>query len=191
MAARTQKWQWIQHGLEAPGAADKIRLYDAYLQKMERALASSEWLVGERFSMADVAMAPYVNRLAALSMTPAVAKRPSAARRALVRAGVGAAHVPAGVRRVASRRARRRDAHERRAILARDCRAARDRNVIAAGSARASAAGYRRFAMRIGLAGLLRAGVLHELDVRRVEPSFRHHQRLREGHGIREREREL
>jgi ganglioside-induced differentiation-associated protein 1 len=68
MAARTQKWQWIQHGLEAPGAADKIRLYDAYLHKMEGALASSEWLVGERFSMADVAMAPYVNRLAALSM---------------------------------------------------------------------------------------------------------------------------
>ena len=68
MAARAQKWQWIQHGLEAPGAAEKIRLYDAYLHKMERALASSEWLVGERFSMADIAMAPYLNRLAALSM---------------------------------------------------------------------------------------------------------------------------
>ncbi len=68
MAARAQKWQWIQHGLEAPGAAEKIRLYDAYLHKMERALVSAEWLVGERFSMADVAMAPYFNRLAALSM---------------------------------------------------------------------------------------------------------------------------
>jgi len=69
MAARTLKWQWIQLGLEAPGAADKIRLYDAYLHKMEQALADSEWLVGGRFSMADVAMAPYVNRLAALAMT--------------------------------------------------------------------------------------------------------------------------
>ena len=67
-AARTLKWQWIQHGLEAPGAADEIRLYDAYLHKMERALADSEWLVGGRFTMADVAMAPYVNRLAALAM---------------------------------------------------------------------------------------------------------------------------
>ncbi len=38
-AARTLKWQWIQLGLEAPGAADKIRLYDAYLRKMEQALA--------------------------------------------------------------------------------------------------------------------------------------------------------
>jgi glutathione S-transferase len=69
MAARQLKWQWIELGLEAPGAADKIKLYDTYLHKMEQALAHSEWLVGERFSMADVAMAPYVNRLAALSMT--------------------------------------------------------------------------------------------------------------------------
>jgi glutathione S-transferase len=35
---------------------------------MERALAGSEWLVGARFSMADIAMAPYVNRLAALTL---------------------------------------------------------------------------------------------------------------------------
>jgi glutathione S-transferase len=68
MAARMLKWQWIQQGLEAPGAADKIRLYAAYLAKMEHALGESEWLVGARFSMADIAMAPYVNRLAALAM---------------------------------------------------------------------------------------------------------------------------
>jgi glutathione S-transferase len=67
-AARTLKWQWIQQGLAAPGAADKIRLYAEYLQKMERALRDSDWLVGPRFTMADVAMAPYVNRLAALAM---------------------------------------------------------------------------------------------------------------------------
>jgi glutathione S-transferase len=67
-AARALKWQWIQQGLAAPGAADKIRLYDAYLQKMEDALRSSEWLAGAAFSMADIAMAPYVNRLAALAM---------------------------------------------------------------------------------------------------------------------------
>jgi glutathione S-transferase len=67
-AARTLKWQWIQLGLDAPGAADKIRLYDAYLRKMEEALGDSEWLVGDRFSMADIALAPYVNRLAALAM---------------------------------------------------------------------------------------------------------------------------
>jgi glutathione S-transferase len=68
MAARQLKWQWIQLGLEAPGAADKIKLYDAYLHKMEDALRDSDWLVGARFSMADIALAPYVNRLAALSL---------------------------------------------------------------------------------------------------------------------------
>jgi glutathione S-transferase len=67
-AARALKWQWIQQGLAAPGAADKIRLYAEYLQKMERALRDSDWLVGPRFTMADVAMAPYLNRLAALAM---------------------------------------------------------------------------------------------------------------------------
>jgi glutathione S-transferase len=68
MAARLAKWQWIQQGLEAPGAADKIRLYDAYLRKMETALAESEWLAGARFSMADIAMTPYLYRLASLAM---------------------------------------------------------------------------------------------------------------------------
>lgn len=67
-AARRLKWEWIQQGIEAPGAADKIRLYDSYLYKMESALRSCEWLVGNRFTMADIAMTPYVNRLAALSM---------------------------------------------------------------------------------------------------------------------------
>jgi glutathione S-transferase len=35
---------------------------------MERALDGREWLAGEGFSIADIAMAPYVNRLDALSM---------------------------------------------------------------------------------------------------------------------------
>jgi glutathione S-transferase len=67
-AARRLKWDWIQQGIEAPGAADKIRLYDSYMHKMNAALSTSEWLVGDRLSMADIAMTPYVNRLAALSM---------------------------------------------------------------------------------------------------------------------------
>lgn len=69
-SARTQKWQWIQEGIKAPGAEDKIRLYLSYLDKMEKALSDSEWLVGDAFTMADVAMAPYVNRLSALAMAP-------------------------------------------------------------------------------------------------------------------------
>ena len=67
-AARLRKWQWIQLGLDAPGAPEQIRLYDSYLHKMEAALERSPWLVGDALSMADIAMAPYVNRLAALAM---------------------------------------------------------------------------------------------------------------------------
>jgi glutathione S-transferase len=67
-AARAVKWQWIQHGLEAPGAADKIRLYDGYLHKMESALGKSEWLAGASFTMADIALTPYLNRLSVLAM---------------------------------------------------------------------------------------------------------------------------
>ena len=68
--ARLLKWRWIQEGLAAPGAADKIRLYDQYLHKMEMALERGGWLAGPSFSMADIAMAPYLNRLAALAMEP-------------------------------------------------------------------------------------------------------------------------
>ena len=68
LPARTLKWQWIQLGLKAHGAADKIRLYDGYLHKMEGAFANSVWLVGTTFSMADIAMAPYVNRISTLSL---------------------------------------------------------------------------------------------------------------------------
>jgi glutathione S-transferase len=66
--ARAQKWRYIQEGLAAPGVADKIRLYDAYLHQMDVVLEKGDWLVGASFSMADIAMAPYVNRLAALAM---------------------------------------------------------------------------------------------------------------------------
>ena len=68
-ATRSLKWRYIQEGLATPGAADKIRLYDTYLHRMESALKNSTWLAGAEFSMADIAMAPYVNRLAALSMS--------------------------------------------------------------------------------------------------------------------------
>lgn len=67
-AAREMKWQWLQDGLSAPGAADKIKLYLSYLDKMEKVLTHSPWLAGEHFTLADVAMAPYLNRLAALAM---------------------------------------------------------------------------------------------------------------------------
>lgn len=67
-AARLRKWEWIQRGFEAPGAADQLRVYLGYLHKIEAALDDGGWLVGDEFSMADIALAPYVFRLDCLSM---------------------------------------------------------------------------------------------------------------------------
>ena len=67
-AARERKWQWIQEGFKAPGAAGQLAIYVGYLEKMERELKARDWLVGDEFSMADIAMAPYLYRLSSLSM---------------------------------------------------------------------------------------------------------------------------
>lgn len=65
----TQKDSFVRFGFEAPGATEKVKLYDTYLRKMEAALADdNDWLVGNKFSIADVALTPYVNRLAMMSM---------------------------------------------------------------------------------------------------------------------------
>ncbi|MFZ0840496.1 MAG: glutathione S-transferase domain-containing protein, partial [Xanthobacteraceae bacterium] len=59
----------VATGLEAPGVASKFRMYDDYLQKMERALEQHTWLAGPTFTLADIAMTPYVNRLDMLGMS--------------------------------------------------------------------------------------------------------------------------
>ena len=66
---KTQKDAFTRYGFDAPGADEKVRLYDTYLHKMEEALlGGNDWLVGNTFSVADVSLTPYVNRLAMLSM---------------------------------------------------------------------------------------------------------------------------
>lgn len=69
----TSNWKdlkdsYTRFGFEAPGATEKVKLYDSYLHKMEDALAERDWLLESGFSIADIAMAPYVNRLAMMSM---------------------------------------------------------------------------------------------------------------------------
>jgi glutathione S-transferase len=58
----------VRKGFDAPGALEKVKLYDSYLHKMDAALDGQDWLVGDAFSIADVALTPYVNRLAMMSM---------------------------------------------------------------------------------------------------------------------------
>ncbi|MDE0303671.1 MAG: glutathione S-transferase family protein [Albidovulum sp.] len=66
---KSQKDAFTRYGFEAPGVEEKVKLYDTYLRKMEDALnGGNVWLVGDKFSIADIAMSPYVNRLAMMSM---------------------------------------------------------------------------------------------------------------------------
>ena len=66
---KSQKDAFTRYGFAAPGATEKVKLYDSYLFKMEHALKDGNgWLVGNAFSIADIAMTPYVNRLAMMSM---------------------------------------------------------------------------------------------------------------------------
>jgi glutathione S-transferase len=59
----------IELGFDAPEVAAKFRLYVRYLDKMEESLGHHPWLAGDTYSLADVGMTPYVNRLAMMSMS--------------------------------------------------------------------------------------------------------------------------
>ena len=63
-----RKKEIVMSGFDAPDIARPFALYDRYLQKMEDTLADSRWLTGDTFSLADVGMAPYLNRLDMLGM---------------------------------------------------------------------------------------------------------------------------
>lgn len=65
-----RKKEIVRKGFEAPGVADKVKLYDGYLHKMEDDLETNNWLAGDSFSLADTAVLPYVMRLEMLSMSP-------------------------------------------------------------------------------------------------------------------------
>lgn len=66
---KARKQEIVRKGFDAPGIEETIRLYYNYLVKMEEALESHTWLAGDTFSLADVGLAPYVNRLDMLSMS--------------------------------------------------------------------------------------------------------------------------
>ena len=66
---KERKREIVRLGFEAPGIENKIRMYDRCLFKMEYALEEYEWLACDSFSLADVGLAPYVNRLNMLRMS--------------------------------------------------------------------------------------------------------------------------
>ena len=67
---RQRKREWIELGLEAPTARQAIAEFTNTLNDMDEALSKKHWLAGETYSLADIALSPYVNRLSMLSMDP-------------------------------------------------------------------------------------------------------------------------
>jgi glutathione S-transferase len=61
--------QTIALGLEAPQVAAALRSYDHTIGQIARQLEISRWLAGDAYTLADVAMLPYVCRLQHLAMS--------------------------------------------------------------------------------------------------------------------------
>jgi glutathione S-transferase len=59
----------VKNGFGVPGAAEKVKLYDLYLHKMEDVLFDYKWLAGQNFTFADIALTPYVNRLDMMALS--------------------------------------------------------------------------------------------------------------------------
>ena len=68
VVSRERRHGWIHLGLDAPGVREAVSVYDKSLKQMDEALVDSPWLAGETFSLADIGVLPYVNRLHILNM---------------------------------------------------------------------------------------------------------------------------
>jgi glutathione S-transferase len=69
-ARRAARRSVLEHGVAAPEFAGALGAFLDLLDAMESHLASSPWLTGDRFGLADAAALPYVLRLDHLAMTP-------------------------------------------------------------------------------------------------------------------------
>jgi glutathione S-transferase len=67
-ARRQRQRQAIELGLEAPMVRAAILSYAKAAAKMENTLSQKPWLAGSDYSLADVAMTPYISRLSMLGM---------------------------------------------------------------------------------------------------------------------------
>ncbi len=60
--------QLIEQGVDSPLVLKAIKLYDKTFDAMEKTLAERPWLVGDSYSLADVAYTPYLTRFEDLGM---------------------------------------------------------------------------------------------------------------------------
>ncbi len=79
--ARATRRSVLAHGIAAPEFAGALSVFLDILDDMESALASSAWLSGDGFGLADATLLPYVLRLEHLAMDPLLSRdaRPAVA----------------------------------------------------------------------------------------------------------------
>jgi len=65
---RRRKREWLELGFAGPEVVKAVRTHDKLLRDMDAALAKGPWLAGDTFSLADIGVLPYVNRLNMLNM---------------------------------------------------------------------------------------------------------------------------
>jgi glutathione S-transferase len=68
-AERARRRQRMENGIDDPEAQGALRIYDRFLADMETQLQDAPWLAGDRFSLAEVGVIPYVNRLDRLQLS--------------------------------------------------------------------------------------------------------------------------
>jgi len=65
-----RKHDLIVRGLDASAAQGAFKAFDQMLGQMEAALADGPWLVGRQYTLADLGLTPYLDRLYNLALGP-------------------------------------------------------------------------------------------------------------------------
>lgn len=60
---RERQRRLLKHGYDAPDIRDAVATYEKTIADMDHLLGSQDWIAGDRFSLADAAMAPYFQTL--------------------------------------------------------------------------------------------------------------------------------
>lgn len=68
-AQAERRRQRLSLAIDAPGPSGSLLVYDRFLGDMEAALEGRDWLAGAEFSLADIGVIPYVNRLDMLQLS--------------------------------------------------------------------------------------------------------------------------
>jgi glutathione S-transferase len=77
--AYRQRFENVRRGVENPAFPEAIRRLDKMVADMDKALGEAPWLLGARYTLADVAYAPYITRLDHLRFLGMLDRRPRVA----------------------------------------------------------------------------------------------------------------